>query len=301
MKPPLASLDLNLLLLLAELLETPSPTAVARRLGKTQSAVSHGLATLRAALGDPLFVRVGRSLVPTPHALGLAEPLEAWRRSTARLVARSEPLDPARLRRTFRLSMTDAAERLLLPPLLERLRHVAPGVTLDVTYRGDESEQLLVRGGLDLLLGFQVRDSDGLASATLFRDSFVVASRSRRAPSLQAFATAPHVLVAPRATPGGVVDAALSRLGSRRLVVARTPSFATAMALVAGPVLLTLPSRFARALAPARGVYLHPPPLALPPLDFRMVFAIAGREDPPLRWLRELVRECVPRRVDLVR
>src|SRR5438046_6369360 len=64
----LSNLDLNLFLLLHTMLEESSTTRAAKRLNVTQSAVSNGLARLRAAVGDPLFVRSGRGLVATPRA-----------------------------------------------------------------------------------------------------------------------------------------------------------------------------------------------------------------------------------------
>jgi DNA-binding transcriptional LysR family regulator len=295
MTSPLAAIDLNQLVLLAELLETPSPTAVARRLGCTQSAVSHGLATLRELLGDPLFVRVGRSLVPTPRAMALAEPVAAWRQATARLLAKADPVDPRRLRRTFRLCMTDAAEHLVVPGLVERLRVEAPEVTIEVTNRGDDVEDLLRRGEVDLLVGFDLRPVDGLVTQNLRADQFVVASTSKRAPTLEAYAGAPHVLVAPRGGPGGVVDRALEKVGHKRFVALRTSSFAAALGAVRGPLVLTLPRCFAEAIGVPEGVRLHAPPVELPALSLRAVSATASRDDPTSQWLRGLVREVVGR------
>lgn len=295
MSAPLSAIDLNQLVLLAELLETPSPTAVARRLGRTQSAVSHGLATLRELLGDPLFVRVGRTLVPTPRAMALAEPVAVWRQATARVLSKADPVDPRRLRRTFRLCMTDAAEHLVVPGLVERLRVEAPEVTIEVTNRGDDVEDALRRGEVDLLVGFDLRPVDGLVAQTLRADHFVVASTSKRAPTLEAYAAAPHVLVAPRGGPVGVVDRALEKLGRKRFVALRTSSFAAALGAVRGALVLTLPRSFAEAIGVPGGVWLHAPPVELPPLSLRAVSATASRDDPTSQWLRGLVREVVAR------
>ena len=71
----LASVDLNLLVVLDRLLATGSVSAAARDLGVTQPAMSRSLQRLRDVLGDPLFVRAGRGLTATPRALELAAPL----------------------------------------------------------------------------------------------------------------------------------------------------------------------------------------------------------------------------------
>lgn len=63
--------DLRLFLVLDALLDHRSVTRAADALGLTQSAVSHTLRALRTRLGDPLLIRVGHALVPTPRALAL--------------------------------------------------------------------------------------------------------------------------------------------------------------------------------------------------------------------------------------
>src|SRR5689334_12725703 len=64
----LSAVDLNLFLVLHTVLEERSATKAAARLNVTQSAVSNALARLRELLGDPLVVRSGRGLAPTPRA-----------------------------------------------------------------------------------------------------------------------------------------------------------------------------------------------------------------------------------------
>src|ERR1700679_618455 len=69
----MADIDLNLLTSLDALLAEGSVVGAARRLGLSASAMSRTLARLRAVTGDPLLVRAGRGLVPTPHAAELRE------------------------------------------------------------------------------------------------------------------------------------------------------------------------------------------------------------------------------------
>ena len=80
----MATPDLNLLVTLDVLLAEGSVARAARRLRLSPSAMSRALARLREATGDPLLVRAGRGLVPTPRALELrerVEPARAGRRS----------------------------------------------------------------------------------------------------------------------------------------------------------------------------------------------------------------------------
>ena len=238
-----SDLDLNLLRLLHELLETPNTVQVARRLGCTQSAVSHGLGRLRQALGDPLLVRVGRSLVPTSRAEALRGPLAAWRRGTEQLLAQGAPVEPARLRRTFRMSMADGAEAMLLPALLARLTSEAPHVSVAVTHQADRIERTVQQAEIDLAMGFSMREIDGVLASTLFEDTLVtLAPRAWKGGcAMDDFLARPHVVVAPRALPGGIIDEALERQGLRRHVAVRTPSFLAALDLVDAGLWLTMP------------------------------------------------------------
>ena len=61
--------DLNLLAVFEVLMSERSVTLAAERLGRTQSAVSHSLSRLRGQLGDPLLIKGGRRMEPTPFAL----------------------------------------------------------------------------------------------------------------------------------------------------------------------------------------------------------------------------------------
>ena len=71
----LSRIDLNLLVALQILLEEQSVTKAADRLFITQPAMSKTLQRLRELFDDPLFIRSGRGLVPTPRAVELEKQL----------------------------------------------------------------------------------------------------------------------------------------------------------------------------------------------------------------------------------
>lgn len=298
MNPVDGSIDLNLLVVLDALLETCSTTATARRLGRTQSTVSHALDRLRRTLGDPLLVRVGRGLAPTPRASALAAPLRSWLAAGTDLLRGEAAVEPAQLRTTFTLIATDFVEALVLPKLVPVLRQRAPGVTLQVGVRGDAAERAVRDGDADLFVGPFVRELDGLVAQTLYEDELVVVMRKRQALArgpltLERYVGAAHVLATPRGLPGGLVD---DRLAARRLarrVAVRTPSFATAARLAATTDLVTtLPASFARFAADTWPVVIRPLPLALPRFPVRQVFRVTRRGDHALTWLRALIYDA---------
>lgn len=287
--------DLNLLRVLDAVLTDGSATAAARRLGTTQSAVSHALGRLRDQLGDPLVVRGGRGLVPTPRGEALREPV---RRALHDLGAALAPVtfDPARARAELRLSAADYATVILLPGLVARVAVEAPGLVLVVVAGGDPLHAL-EHGDADLAIGTPGPAVEGLYGQRLFDDRFATVLRAGH-PELDApwdlgtFCRLRHVLIAPRGTSGGSVDPHLEALGRSRRVTVRVPHFLAAAHVVAGSdAICTLPERIARRVAPPLGLVVRDPPLALPGFAIHQSWHERRHADPALRWLRRLVAE----------
>jgi DNA-binding transcriptional LysR family regulator len=288
-----SGIELSHLRVLDLLLKTGSTVQAARALGLTQSAVSHALRRLREGLEDPLFVRVGRGLAPTERALGLRAQLAEALAAVERVFDRSEGFDPGSLRATFRIGGADYAELLVLPRLLPLLATAAPGVDVTVIAAGDAVEARLQRAELDLALGGYFEERAGLMLRPLLRDPFVVVCAPQHAPqelTLERYLAGRHVLVTPRGLPGGMVDERLAQLGLSRRVVARTPTFQTALALAARTELLaTIPRSLAREFSRTTALTLLPPPLELPEVRFAALFAASRQGDRAHRWLRELI------------
>src|SRR6478736_3742090 len=102
------SADANLLLALDALLQAGSVTGAARRMNVSPPAISHTLARLRLAVGDPLFVRAGNRLVPTPRALSMREQVSHAASEINTLLRPKQPLDIATLERTFIIRTSNA-------------------------------------------------------------------------------------------------------------------------------------------------------------------------------------------------
>lgn len=287
--------DLNLLRVLDAVLEDGSATAAARRLGMTQSAVSHALGRLRDQLGDPLVVRGGRGLVPTTRGEGLREPV---RRALGELATALAPVrfDPATARVELRVSTVDYATVILLPGIVARVATEAPGVIL-VVVAGADPLPALEQGEADLAIGTPGPATEGMYGQRLFDDRFATVLRGGH-PELDApwdlgtFCRLRHVLIAPRGTAGGSVDPHLEALGRARRVVVRVPHFLAAAHVVAGSdAVCTLPERIARRVAPALGLVVRDPPLALPGFSIHQSWHARRHADPALRWLRRLIAE----------
>lgn len=291
----LEELDLNLLAVLEVLLETHSVTATARRVGLTQSATSHALARLRAALGDPLLVRAGAAMVPTARATALAGPLRDALDGLRRAIAPPAPFDPRKARRTLRLASADYTEVLLVPALARRLAVVAPRIELRFVSATSDPARLVAAGEIDLFTGTATPDvvRGDLRWRTLLEERFVCLVRrghpsARRGWTLEEFAALDHCLVSPRGQPGSIVDDLLAARGLARRVAVTTTHFLVAPFVVAGSdLVLTLPERVARRFAAHLPVRVLEPPVEVPRFTVGLVWHERQHADPVHAWLRE--------------
>lgn len=307
-EPALAALDLNLVVALDALAAERSVTRAARRMGVTQSAMSHSLRRLREALGDPLLVRGRGGMMLTPRAEALAVPVRSGLTTIARALASPGVFDPSRARRSFSMASPDLFDALVVPPLLTRLAGEAPSVDLSIV----RLERLrlvsaLETGDLDVAILPRIDGqpeteqpaSSGLVRRTLFRDGFACHLRASH-PALRSggkltravFVKASHVMVSIAGAGPGFVDRVLAEHGLTRRVALRVPSFVSALAIVARTdLVLTAPTALARVSRPSTGVVQVPAPLRLPSHGVDLVWHERFTEDPAHRWFRELLLE----------
>ncbi|HTV22264.1 MAG TPA: LysR family transcriptional regulator [Polyangiaceae bacterium] len=290
----LASIDLNLLVILRALLGERHVTRAAARVGLSQSATSHALSRLRDLLGDPLLVRHGRELVLTPRAARLLPALERGLGELASTVADEPDFDPKSARRTFAIATSDYLQALLIGPLLRQLAAHAPGIDLSVVVLPNLNE-LLDTGAIDLALSIPTQVSEAMSRERLFDDEFVCMVRRdhpqiKRALGLERYLAQRHVVIAPGGTPGSTVDTVLAQHGRERRIALRVTNFLIAPVVVSQTDFInTMPVRLARQLAKTYPLRLLPPPLELPRFEYFMFWHPRLDHDPAQRWLREFV------------
>lgn len=292
-----ADLDLNLLRVFDAVLRERSVTAAARRLGLTQPAVSNALARLRAQFEDALFVRTPSGMDATPFARELAEPVRQALALLESALAHGPGFDPATATRAFRFYMSDLGQIEFLPPLVERAQRVAPGVRLEaVALEVEDIGDALATGGLDLAVGFLPGLGPPVRRQPLFRDPYVCLMRAghpaaRARLTKKAFLEASHALVSYK---GGhrVIEEALERAGLARRIALRVPHFTVVpMVLERSDLILTLPSRIARAYGRGGRFRALPPPVTIPPADVGAHWHERFERDPGNRWLRGIIRD----------
>src|SRR5580698_7436061 len=216
----MADIDLNLLIALDALLAEGSVAGAARRLGLSASAMSRTLARLRAATGDPLLVRAGRSMVPTPHATELRErvrDLAQDAQAVLRPVVAS--LDLAELKRTFTIRSNEGFVEIFAAQLVAAVTAVAPNVRLHFAPKPDKDVRALREGLVDLEIGVLGESGPEVRLQALFRDHFVGAVRNGH-PLVKKGKITPerysgfgHVVTSRHGYASGPVDEALAALG----------------------------------------------------------------------------------------
>jgi DNA-binding transcriptional LysR family regulator len=291
-----ADLDLNLLRVFDAVLRERTVTAAAARLRLTQPAVSNALARLRSVFGDPLFVRTASGMEATPFARGVAEPVRQALALLETALAHGPGFDPASATRAFRFYMSDVGQVEFLPPLVERLQRVAPGVRLEaVAVDLEDIADALGSGSLDVAVGFLPALGAPIARRALFRDPYLCLMRADHPIerlTKKRFVEASHALVTYRAGGHRVIEEALERAGVARRIALRVPHFTVVpMVLERTDLILTLPARVAR-LYERRGRFKSlPPPVAIPQAEVSVYWHERFAADPGNGWLREQVAE----------
>ncbi len=286
--------DLNLLVTLEALLDEGSVTGAAHRLSLSQSAVSAALDRLRTVFADPLLVRVGNRMEPTPFAKRVQGPLKTALASVSLALSLPARFDPARARLHVRIGLSDYGGLMILPALHAALAREAPGIALEVLPRpSDESLARLVAGDLDLATAVDPPESRDLYHARLVDESFVCVMREGHPLAggkltVKRLLDFPHVVVTAHGGSAALVDRALAARGLRRRAPVSVPAFASAFALLAeNDLVALLPERISTAQAARFGLRVRKPPLAIPGYTLCIAWHQRTANDPAHRWVRE--------------
>src|SRR5262245_981031 len=293
----LEAIDLNLVLVLHHVLGEGTIVRAAQRLHVTPSAVSNSLARLRELLGDPLVVRRGRTIVPTPFARELAPEVATAVESLRAVLGARHDFDAAACTRSFTLASADNIG--ILPNIASRFAHALPRASLRVvTLDHAVASDGLASGDVDVLLGLPPTISREIRSEPAYSDRLVCAMWRKAAPAgrrltLRRFLDARHVEVALQGKHAiDYVDGVLSRLGHRRSIALSVPQFALAASCVVGtPFISMLPASMAKELTSSLPITVYRPPFELPAITILQLWHARSDADPGTSLLRTIIRQ----------
>jgi DNA-binding transcriptional LysR family regulator len=298
----LRDIDLNLLIVFNELLRLQRVSAVALALGTSQPAISNALNRLRRLLGDELFLRTSKGMVPTPFAESLAEPIGAALGAIHHSLNARSSFDPVSSKRAFTVAMTDIGEIYFLPALMEKLSKTAPGVTLSTVRNNTANLREEMEGGrVDLAIGFLPDLKAGFFQRRLFRQRYVcifrkghplVGKGTTQGITLKAFSAAEHVAIVAEGTGHGLVDEVIQRSGVTRQVRLRVPHFvAVGHILQTTDLIAVVPQAYANRTLKPFGLETAPCPVKIPDIVINVLWHAKNHREPGNQWLRQLVVE----------
>jgi len=295
------SIDLNLLTVFDAIMTDRNLTAAAKRLGRTQSAVSHSLRRLRDVTGDPLFELTGRGVRPTARAAEMAEEVRRALDVLQRAVSARNDFDPMTETRSFLVDIPVGLECIVGPLLAERVSKL-PGIT----FRVSSSRAAIILRELRLretwlALDFEPTSDDGYRNEILFEDELVLVAR-RDHPELvnglkpSHLKDLDHVGIAwpPMLSPAyHPIDQRFQAAGLTRPVVLWLPTLPSMISVVEGTDLVGCTiSRVANAFARKSNVEVHRLPVRMPPVPLLMVWHESLDDDAGHRWLRDVMRSA---------
>jgi DNA-binding transcriptional LysR family regulator len=296
----MSKLDLNLLYVLVALDEARSVSGAARLLRRSQPSVSVALAKLRTFFGDPVFVRSGNSMEPTPRAGTLIESARAVLSKVGTDIVAEPAFDPARSTAPVTVVLSDAGEVMMIPKLLHRLRESMPNASLrSVTLPAAEVALQLESGAVDLAIGYfpDLRKNNFYQQA-LYSDTFASLIRAdhplrTEKLSVNEYLRLEHAVVRAENRTEEVIESYLDRRRIRRNVVLYTPHFASIPIIVArSDLIVTIPSPLAEYFSSvAAGVRLVKLPFKPPHITIKQFWHRKFHHDARSRWLRALMFE----------
>jgi DNA-binding transcriptional LysR family regulator len=294
----LNNIDLNLLKVLDVLVTERNVTRAGQRLGRSQPAVSNALQRLRHLLGDDLLVRGPRGFVLTPRAEAIREPLRAAVALMENCLAVEPQFDPAKASGVVRLSTPDRLSIALLPPLLARLRRLAPNLALQVlTAERRPALDMLDDDRTDLALGwFEEMPGHFHAEAVfeeglycVFRRDHPILKRGTRF-DIAKVLSFPHLVVS--ATGGGAIfDDLLTRRGLRRRALVAVTNFTAVPHLLSRSDMIGVFAGLAAdVFQKSFKLIKRPVPIDVGKITTNMVWHFRYDRDRKHVWLREQIK-----------
>jgi DNA-binding transcriptional LysR family regulator len=291
----LSKVDLNLFIVFDAIYSEANLTRAGQIVGITQPAVSNALARLRETFNDPLFVRTAQGMVPTPMAQNIIGPVRNALQLLRVSVQESRIFNPQQANKTYRVSMTDLTEAVLLPPLFQRLRRLAPQVCIEsMLSRRREMTKELAAGRLDFAVDAPLNTDPQVRHVKLLDDRYVCALRrghplAKEKISLDDYLSLSHIHISSRRSGLGYVDLSLGKMGIQRKVVLRSQHYLMASTVLQQTdMAMTVPERFARRHDLH---YIDLPVNDVPNVESHLYWHESTDQDPANRWMREQLIE----------
>lgn len=293
--------NLNLLIVFEVLMTERHVGRAAVRLGLTQSAVSHALGRLREAMNDPLFVRHPKGVEPTPRAVELSPRVSVILESAKSVLSSATEFEPDRPHQ-FSIGATDGAVNAVLIPLMDRIRQIAPAVTIHVQATNRDG----LMGAIDRMeidVGISVFSAHfaRLERRAILEMDFVGIARAGHPGvtggplTVEAFAALPHLVISAQVQASEAIDSQLADRGLRRNIAMVEPHYLAAPMIVSRTDMVALVDRnLANMFAESQQLILFDPPIKPPSTTIDLLMSRARSTEPALRWFADQIAAIYP-------
>ncbi|MDE2166973.1 MAG: LysR family transcriptional regulator [Alphaproteobacteria bacterium] len=295
----LKNIDLNLLVVFEQLFKDRRVSAAAVSLDLSQPAVSSALNRLRRILGDELFVRTARGMLPTPFAEELENKIVDALHTINGALNHEGGFDPATSTHNFTISMADVGEVAFLPRFMAALARVAPHVTITSVRHANNLVEDMATGRIQLAVGALPSLKTNFFRRRLFPQRYVCLFRQghpldQGKITAAEFASARHVVVIAPGTGHARMNRILGRAGVHRIVPLQVPHWVSvADILHATDLVATVPEMFAARGAAFFGLKYVFHPIKLPQIDINLYWHARFHKEPANRWLRHFLFQTI--------
>jgi DNA-binding transcriptional LysR family regulator len=295
-------MDLNLLRVFMAIHEAKSVGGAAQALNMSQPGLSTALARLRKQMGDPLFLRGSSGMEPTSRARELAETVRAILRAIDQEVLAPPTFDPATSQREFRIALTDIAEGIYLPTVLQALQAGSTHITLRSVFMSPRQlEEEMASGSVDIAVGYY---PDIKGSSMMHRriglHSFACIANKQQPKlgdrmTMEQFSSLPHVVVEATGRSQELFDQFLQTRKISRRVILRSPHFMSVPYIVAGSnAVAVVPQALADFVAHHPLIKQVALPFKPPVFQSNLYWHRSAHADPANQWLRQALIQRFP-------
>lgn len=287
------NIDLNLLSVFTLLMQELSLTVVAQKLSIGQPAVSHALARLRKQIDDPLFVRAGRLMEPTPRAISLHREIAPALETIEAALREDHPFDPLVCEHVLRVAMSDDVQMAFLPQIIEQVRQQMPNVKLIIQQTNYiQAAKMLEQKQASVVVGYLDKLPAAAKVQKIKRVGYKVLAPFDlvKRLSLKTYCTLPHVLVTFAGDLVGYVDETLAKMEVQRIIQLSVPAFGVLpFVLQNSQCLATVPEYIADTLSGQTDLTAKKLPFESPEFDLSIAWREATDNDPAEKLLRGII------------
>ena len=291
-------LDLNLLVIFDAIMSERSITEASHHLNMTQPSVSNAVARMRHEWNDPIFVKQGRGIKPTPYAETLWNETKDSLENIRSKVTKNK-FAPMQSTQTFRIAVSDFGVTMLWLPLRRLLEKVAPHIKIHAVPYALDAETLLTNGDVDLVFDYYRGGGENISAQWLFDNYYMCVMKkghvlANKKITIEEFVSAEHLFVSLSGDPKSVVDELLLKQNKQRKIAMTVNNFTNALSLIENTNLISiLPSAIVESYQHQSKLIVQEAPLELPVVPISLCWHLRNNRDPGIVWLREIITQLV--------